>query len=63
MGGSSANIVKGGEENGAPAKKAQPINSGNINVPGGKAGNAFAKKETAKTKEESGVAKQSPLAK
>lgn len=63
MGGTSANIVKGGTENGATPKKPQVNNAGNINVPGGKAGNAFAKKETAVKKEESGVAKQSPLAK
>jgi hypothetical protein len=63
MGGTAANIVKGGTAQGGNVKKPQEINSGNINVPGGKAGNAFAKKESAKTKEEGGVAKQSPLAK
>jgi hypothetical protein len=63
MGGTSANIVKGGTENGATPKKPQVNNAGNINVPGGKAGNAFAKKESAVKKEESGVAKQSPVAK
>lgn len=51
MGGTAANIAKGGEEKGAPAKKAQPINSGNINVPGGKAGSAFKTKEKAKAGE------------
>jgi hypothetical protein len=69
MGGSSANIVKGGEEKGAPAKKAQPINSGNINVPGGKAGSAFKTKEKAKAGEgqttdgKVSVGTTSPLAK
>ena len=63
MGGSSANIVKGGTATGGTVKKPAVNNAGNINVPGGKAGNAFAKKETAKTKEEGGVDKQSPLAK
>lgn len=63
MGGTSANIVKGGTENGATPKKPQVNNAGNINVPGGKAGNAFAKKESAVKKEEGGVAKHSPVAK
>jgi hypothetical protein len=47
MGGSSANIVRGGTENGGTVKKPTVNNMGNINVPGGKAGNAFAKKEKA----------------
>lgn len=47
MGGSSANIVRGGTENGGTVKKPSVNNMGNINVPGGKAGNAFAKKEKA----------------
>ena len=47
MGGSSANIVRGGTENGGTVKKPAVNNMGNINVPGGKAGNAFAKKEKA----------------
>jgi hypothetical protein len=66
MGGTSANIVKGGTENGAgkvSPKGKLPHADQYENVPGAKAGNAFAKKETAKTKEEGGVAKQSPLAK
>lgn len=63
MGGTSANIVKGGTAQGGTVKKPQVNNAGNINVPGGKAGNAFAKKETAVKKEEGGVAKQSPVAK
>ncbi len=48
MGGSAKNIAQGGEETGAAAEKAQAIKSGNINVPGGKAGDAFTTKETAK---------------
>ena len=66
MGGTSANIVKGGTENGAgkvSPKGKLPHADQYENVPGAKAGNAFAKKESAKTKEEGGVAKQSPLAK
>jgi hypothetical protein len=63
MGGTSANIVKGGEEKGSTAKKPQVNNAGNINVPGGKAGNAFSKKETAVKAEVGGVNKASPLAK
>jgi len=63
MGGSSANIVKGGEEKGSTAKKPQVNNAGNINVPGGKAGSAYSKKETAVKKEEGAVNATSPLAK
>jgi hypothetical protein len=66
MGGTSANIVKGGTENGAgkvSPKGKLPHADQYENVPGAKAGNAFAKKESAKTKEEGGVAKHSPLAK
>ena len=37
MGGTSANIAKGGDESGRAAPKAAPIASGNRNVPGGKA--------------------------
>jgi hypothetical protein len=51
MGGSSANIVRGGTENGGTVKKPAVNNMGNINVPGGKAGNAFAKKEKVATTE------------
>lgn len=43
MGGTSANIVKGGTENGGTVKKPAVNDAGNINVPGGKAGNAFKK--------------------
>jgi len=66
MGGTSANIVKGGTENGAgkiSPKGKLPHADQYENVPGAKAGNAFAKKESAKTKEEGGVDKHSPLAK
>lgn len=66
MGGSSANIVKGGTENGAgkvSPKGKLPHADQYENVPGAKAGNAFAKKESAKTKEEGVVDKHSPLAK
>jgi len=51
MGGTTANIAKGGEEKGAGTEgglakpKTQEQNGGNINVPGGKAGSAFSKKE------------------
>lgn len=64
MGGSSANIAKGGEEKGAGkvSPKGTLVNDP-LNKPGANAGKAFAKKETAKTKEEGGVEKQSPLAK
>jgi hypothetical protein len=53
MGGTAANIAKGGEEKGGNNAglseiKPKEDNAGNINVPGGKAGNAFSKKETAK---------------
>lgn len=57
MGGTTANIAKGGTEAGVEANKGQlkgngllkgtpkDMSTGNINVPGGKAGNAFSKKE------------------
>jgi hypothetical protein len=49
MGGTTANIAKGGEgggsETGLSKNKPQDMNTGNINVPGGKAGSAFSKKE------------------
>ena len=77
MGGSAANINKGGAEqapDGTSATK-KPSNQytkgqGNLkgagnfeNVPGAKAGNAFAKKESAVKKEQGGVVKHSPVAK
>jgi len=49
MGGTTANIAKGGEgggkDSGLAKSKPQDMNTGNINVPGGKAGGAFSKKE------------------
>ena len=72
MGGSSANIAKGGAEANpdGTSPKAAVKAKGNLphagsyeNVPGAKAGNTFAKKETAVKKEEGGVAKHSPVAK
>lgn len=62
MGGSSANIVRGGTENGGTVKKPTVNNMGNINVPGGKAGNAFAKKEKAPAAQ-APTSKISPVAK
>ena len=72
MGGSSANIAKGGA-NQTPdgtSPKAAVKAKGNLphagsyeNVPGGNAGKAFAKKESAVKKEEGSVAKHSPVAK
>jgi hypothetical protein len=54
MGGTTANIAKGGESKGAgtsgglASNKPQDMNTGNINVPGGNAGKtSFKKKETA----------------
>jgi hypothetical protein len=74
MGGTAANIAKGGSEAapdgtspkgkaGGFVKPAKVDNAGNINVPGGKAGNAFSTKAKAKTGEEGGVNDNSPLAK
>jgi hypothetical protein len=73
MGGSTANIAKGGanaDPSGTPSNKPSgllksggEIKSGNMNVPGGKAGNAFSTKAKAKTGEEGGVNDNSPLAK
>jgi hypothetical protein len=62
MGGTTANIAKGGESKGegtkgglaAPTPKED--NAGNINVPGGKAGNAFNKKEPGHGAEKKGAA-------
>lgn len=72
MGGSSANIAKGGANQtpdgtspkGAVKPKGNLPHAGSYeNVPGGNAGKAFSKKETAVKKEEGGVAKHSPVAK
>jgi hypothetical protein len=72
MGGSSANIAKGGAEANpdgtSPKATAKPKgevkHAGSFeNVPGAKAGQAFAKKETAVKKEEGAVNKTTPTAK
>lgn len=67
MGGTTANIVKGGTEAGVEANKGQlkgsslikqkptEDNAGNINVPGGKAGNSFTKKEPGHGAEKAGA--------
>jgi len=68
MGGTSANIVRGGTENGGNVKKPTVNNAGNINVPGGKAGSAFKGKAAPKAGEgqttdgKVPVATKSPLA-
>jgi hypothetical protein len=63
MGGTTANIVKGGTEPESASTKgglANPStkedNAGNINVPGGKAGGAFSKKEPGHGAEKKGAA-------
>lgn len=64
MGGTTANIVKGGEsttggtKGGLAAPTPKEDNAGNINVPGGKAGNAFSKKEPGHGAEKKGAAEQ-----
>jgi len=72
MGGSAANIATGKAEQNpdGTSPKAAVKAKGNLphagsyeNVPGAKAGNAFAKKETAVKKEEAGVNKTTPVAK
>ena len=61
MGGTTANIVKGGEsttggtKGGLAAPTPKEDNAGNINVPGGKAGNAFSKKEPGHGAEKKGA--------
>jgi len=61
MGGTTANILKGGEAKGEGTKGglANPSpkedNAGNINVPGGKAGGAFSKKEPGHGAEKKGA--------
>lgn len=70
MGGSSANIAKGGAESNpdgtspkaAVKPKGQLINDP-LNKPGAKAGQAYAKKESAVNKEEGAVNKTTPVAK
>jgi hypothetical protein len=62
MGGTTANIAKGGESKGEGTKggllnpAAKEDNAGNINVPGGKAGSAFNKKEPGHGAEKKGAA-------
>lgn len=65
MGGTTANIVKGGEEPTSASTKGGLLNpspkednAGNINVPGGKAGSAFSKKEPGHGAEKKGAAEQ-----
>jgi hypothetical protein len=61
MGGTTANIVKGGEsttggtKGGLAAPNPKEDNAGNINVPGGKAGSAFSKKEPGHGAEKKGA--------
>jgi hypothetical protein len=61
MGGTTANIVRGGEtknegtKGGLANPKPQDMKSGNINVPGGKAGSAFSKKEPGHGAEKKGT--------
>ena len=64
MGGTTANIGKGGEGSdkgtagGLANNKPQQMNTGNINVPGGKAGGAFNKKEPGHGAEKKGAGEQ-----
>ncbi len=65
MGGTTANIAKGGTEPESASTKGGLLNpspkednAGNINVPGGKAGNAFSKKEPGHGAEKKGAAEQ-----
>ena len=61
MGGTTANIAKGGEAKGEGTKggllapTTKPQDGGNINVPGGKAGSAFSKKEPGHGAEKAGA--------
>ncbi len=61
MGGTTANIAKGGEARGEGTKggllnpSTKEDNAGNINVPGGKAGSAFSKKEPGHGAEKKGA--------
>lgn len=61
MGGTTANIAKGGEAKGEGTKggllnpSTKEDNAGNINVPGGKAGSAFSKKEPGHGAEKKGT--------
>ena len=51
MGGNAKNFARSGTENGGTVQKPTVTNASNINVPGGKAGNAFSTKEKAVTTE------------
>ena len=62
MGGTTANILRADVESdkastkgGLLDPKTKDMNSGNINVPGGKAGNAFSKKEPGHGAEKAGA--------
>ena len=69
MGGKAVNVTAGGTANqdgNSPAASEKPkgdLVSNPLNKPGANAGKAFAKKETAVSKEEGAVNKTSPLAK
>lgn len=43
MGGTTANMARGGEEKGRVAPRPEDMNTGNVNVPGGKAGNSMSR--------------------
>jgi hypothetical protein len=65
MGGTTANIAKAQEDGsskgtagGLAGNKPKEDNAGNINVPGGKAGNAFSTKEPGHGAEKKGSAEQ-----
>ena len=65
MGGTTANILSGKEDSGSKGtagglanNKPQDMNTGNINVPGGKAGGAFNKKEPGHGAEKKGAAEK-----
>jgi hypothetical protein len=60
MGGTTANIAKGGEGGGSDkgllSPKTKEDNAGNVNTPGAKNGNAFSKKEPGHGAEKKGSA-------
>jgi hypothetical protein len=65
MGGTTANILSSKEDSsskgtagGLAGNKPKEDNAGNINVPGGKAGNAFSTKEAGHGAEKKGAAEQ-----
>ena len=55
MGGTSANIVAGGEETGRTADKPKEDSAGNVNVPGGKASKSMSKESGGAANSESGA--------